>query len=198
LKIYIYGSKSFKKEMVSLMIDSNLSNIVNEIDDIDTLENTIKNYPDDIYLIHSDKIVSKNMITDKLKLKSKDSIYKQTLEAYGIDDICFNSNEALINYIIDKIDKQDCKIQDDDIKEEIDMGDITQIDEMREDDVLNALDTTISAENKQASIAKIKDLNDDSTQQKLEITNSNIDDISELLRQLLNNKTVELSIKIKD
>jgi hypothetical protein len=202
LKIYIFGSKSFKKEMLSLMEKSNLLDITNEIDNIELLEETIKKHPKDIYLIDSDKIISKNIITDKLKLKSKDTIYKQTLEKFGIDDMCFNSNEALLNYIIDKIDRQDIITNSDDeiCIEERNMNDITQIDDIPENELLIALnqsdanDISTVNNNNNHDIITDKVLSND----KIEITNDNLHDVSELLKQLLNNKTVELSIKIKD
>jgi hypothetical protein len=81
------------------------------------------------------------------------------------------------------------------------MTDITDIEDIIEDDLLNALDdtninTTIASSN---NILKDEIINDKKINKKsIEINSNNMNDISELIKQLLNNKTLELSIKIKD
>ena len=106
MSINIFGGKKFKNDMNLLMKNSNLSEITNVIKNVDNLKEIINEFPNDIFLIDSDKIIQKNIITTKLDfLNSKDSISKEILENHGIDDMCFNSNEALINYIIHKIDQ---------------------------------------------------------------------------------------------
>ena len=216
MSINIFGGKKFKNEMNLLMKNSNLSEITNVIKNVDNLKEIINEFPNDIFLIDSDKIIQKNIITTKLDfLNSKDSISKEILENHGIDDMCFNSNEALINYIIHKIDQGENndllnnkseKLKDE--IQEINMSEVTKIDEISENDLLNALNTTsdsiiqseseIAIENssKNENINSIEVLNENMNS--LEVSKDNISDIEELLKQLLNNKTLELSIKIKD
>lgn len=207
MNIYIYGSSKFKKQMNTLMKKSNLHEITQDIKNINILEETISNKPNDIYLIDSEKIISKNIITDKINfLKPKDSIYKETLMQYGIDDMCFNSNEALLNYIIDKIDKQDSSNVNNNISsksEEVNMADITQIEHIDENDLLNALEAkinniSINDEVNDTSVSIDNANTENTSENKIELNSQNIDEVSELLKQLLNNKTLELSIKIKD
>ena len=125
--------------------------------------------------------------------------------------MCFNSNEALISYIINKIDNENdiCDTSINDNNDEFEkigennMNEITDIEDIFEEDLLNALDenevniSTTIVEN------KVEDeviINDDlkTNGDNLKINFDNVDDISELIKQLLNNKTLELSIKIKD
>ena len=211
MNIYIYGGNTFKKHMKKILSNANIDNNIQEINDLKILEKTIKDDKLSIYLIDNDKIINKNIIIDKLNfLKSKDAIYKHVLEEAGIDDMCFNSDEALIEYIKDKIqnsknniidtnDIENIKVQ----KEEKDMAEITQIDEIFEDDLLSALDTEATS----SSIVK-EDVNEDieeklnkeddiSLSEELKINSNNIDDVTALIKELLNNKTLELSIKIK-
>jgi len=219
LNIYIYGSKSFKKHMKILLLKANLDKDIHEINDVAILEKTIKDEPLSIYLIDSDKIINKNIITDKLNfLKPKDAIYKHVLQEAGIDDMCFNSDEALVEYIRDKINNElniieDKEILEDEInkKEERDMAEITQIDEIFEEDLLSALDVDVSDIsssnsnesrniNEEISIDETIQENsivDDKITNELKIDSSNIDDVTALIKELLNNKTLELSIKIK-
>jgi len=213
LNIYIYGSKSFKKHMKILLLKANLPKEIHEINDVTLLEKTIKEEPLSIYLIDSDKIINKNIITDKLNfLKPKDAIYKHILQEAGIDDMCFNSDEALIEYIKDKIKNESNSIEDEEIledeinnkEEERDMADITQIDEIFEEDLLSALDvdiSDISSSNETQNIEEEDNIDKITTEientNELKIDSSNIDDVTALIKELLNNKTLELSIKIK-
>ena len=211
MKIYIYGGNSFKKHMKKILLEARLSNNIQDINEVHILEQTIKNDKLSIYLIDSDKIINKNIITEKLNfLKPKDAIYKHLLVEAGIDDMCFNSDESLIEYMKAKIEDN---IQEDDQntiqiqEEERNMADITQIDEIFEDDLLTALDTEISQTTKiedtnneinTSEISNNEEESEDSTNSnELQINSSNIDDVTSLIKELLNNKTLELSIKIK-
>jgi len=215
LNIYIYGSTKFKKSMFEVLEQANLNEISFDLESIDDLEDSINNNPNDIYLIDSDKIIKRNIITDKLNfLKPQGSVYKEYLDEVGIDDMCFNSNEALINYIIDKIDNTDSvetneDIVNDDIKntiEERNMSDIIKIDDIYESEIIDALgvdindidtidvaDTNIIEEKQETS-----DIKNEVKENKVQIDTSNVNDVMSLIQQLLNNKTLELSIKIRD
>ena len=208
MKIYIYGSKSFKKHMNSILLKANLASLVLEINDADTLEQTVQDDKLSIYLIDSDKIINKTIITEKLNfLKPKDSIYKCILMKAGIEDICFNSDESLIEYIEEKVvNYKDIENENNIIHKERDMSEITQIDEIFEEDLLSALDTqkseTFEETKQEEEIDKLDSIvdisNDDiSNSNELVINSTNIDDVTSLIKELLNNKTLELSIKIK-
>lgn len=214
MNIYLYGSKRFKVQMTEMLEDANLLDITHEIVKIEMLESTLCEFPNDIYLIDNEKIISKNIITDKLNfLKAKDAIYKEYLEKIGIDDMCFNSNNALLNFIINKIDNEhntspvsfenNCDIKE--IKE-VNMNDITDINEIIEDDLLIALgeeipvttptdilNDSLNTEENHDNNELMKEINDG-----LSLNSDNINDVVELIKRLSNNKTLELSIKLKD
>jgi hypothetical protein len=205
--------------MKTLLLKANLNKDIQELNDVNILEKTIKDDPLSIYLIDSDKIINKNIITDKLNfLKPKDAIYKDILQEAGIDDMCFNSDDALVEYIKDKLKNEVIILEDEEIsedeinnkEEERDMAEITQIDEIFEEDLLSALDVDISdissSDNEninqdiEEEILSIDDedcTNIKNDTNELKINSSNIDDVTALIKELLNNKTLELSIKIK-
>ena len=102
MNIYIYGNKTFVKEIKSLLIKSNIDNI-EHIKFLDVLKNTIKEYSDQIFIIDDEKIIKNDFLNQINIFKSKDSISKKFLSTYGIEDICFNSFDGLIKYILLKL-----------------------------------------------------------------------------------------------
>jgi len=65
----------------------------------------------------------------------------------------------------------------------------SELDSLNEEDVLNALSNIDSP---------VATASNDSSNQKIEVESSNVNDIAELISKLLNNKTLEITIKIKD
>ena len=83
---------------------------------------------------------------------------------------------------------------EDTIEEEFKQGEdmskeFTELDSLNEQDILNALEginsPTISS-------------NSNTSNEKIEVESSNVQDIAELISKLLNNKTLEITVKIKD
>jgi hypothetical protein len=68
-------------------------------------------------------------------------------------------------------------------------SDFSELDSLNEQDVLSALSNIDSP---------ITTITNDSSNQKVEVESSNVNDIAELISKLLNNKTLEITIKIKD
>lgn len=102
--IYIYGSKKFKKEVKSLLVASDILNDVEDINTIERLKTTIKEHPNDIFLIDHTKIIDNNSLICKVNfLKPKDGIDKEFLDRYGVGDICFNSMGGFIQYILNRL-----------------------------------------------------------------------------------------------
>jgi len=81
------------------------------------------------------------------------------------------------------------------------MSDLTQLDEITEIDLLDALSNIdgIDVESSGETI-KVTSSQKDETEQKhtIEVDSSNMDSIASLLEQLMNNKTLEISIKVKN
>jgi len=82
------------------------------------------------------------------------------------------------------------------------MNELSQLDELIESDVLDALGERISEDTQKEEEIKIEsfdEVTDDSVPIIEEInTTLNSNDLASILGQLLNNKTIEITIKIKD
>ncbi len=76
------------------------------------------------------------------------------------------------------------------------MGDeFSELDSLNEKDLLEALSYSVGEKN---SISEYKPMVSESKNETLSIDSSNVNDLSLLISKLLNNKTLEITIKIKD
>lgn len=141
MNIYIYGDKSFEKEISIVLAKSSISDKLDEIasanelygkiikvTNIIELKNNIEENRDSIFLIGSNKIIVKNFLTKIFSfLNPKDGIEKEFLEKYEIaikvevDDVA-----SIAQYILNRL-------------ETYNINEITQIDEIRENDIVSAL-----------------------------------------------------------
>lgn len=117
MNIYIYGSKSFKKDVhdeldhsnIKFKLDDNSSII--DINSLNELKTFIEHNEDDIFLIDDAKIIKKDAFNGKFKSKlkfliPKDGIEEEYLFENGIGDISFDSIDELSKHITSKIDEQ--------------------------------------------------------------------------------------------
>jgi hypothetical protein len=218
LNIYIYGANSFKKQIskvldtVSIKQRLNKTSSINTLNALELLKEAILLNPKDIFLIDHDKIIYNNILTNNIKLLNpKDGIEKDFLEENGIGDISIDDISDISKHIIKKLDFINNKENVLDIEEiekiddtrdiEVDfiaqnnkqptqdkgksMEQLTQLDDISEADMLDAL-------------SHVDGINVNIKTQTIEVDSSNLDDIATLLEQLKNNKTLEISIKIKD
>lgn len=103
--IYIYGNKKFKKEINALLLKSGIKENIEEINSLSIFKSTIKQYPDNIFLIDHEKIIDDKSFINKINFfKAKDGIEKTFLEQYGVGDICFNSMNGFVQYILSRLD----------------------------------------------------------------------------------------------
>ena len=209
MNIYIYGTNSFKKQISKVLDTASIkqrlgkaSSIIT-LDALELLEEAILLNPKDIFLIDSDKIIYNNILTNNIKLLNpKDGIEKDFLEENGIGDISIDDISDISKHIIKKLDSINNIENTSDVEsyvevEEIDeqpienkgknMEQLTQLDDINEVDILDAL-------------SHVDDIsvNTQTQAQTIKVDSSNLGDIAALLEQLKNNKTLEISIKIKD
>ena len=84
-----------------------------------------------------------------------------------------------------------------DFMEGVRMGnDYTSLDEINENDILNALSDEVNETASVPSTGSIK--KEDNSIDTIKLDSSNVSDISELISKLLNNKTLEITIKVKN
>ena len=142
LIIYIYGNSKFKKEIKSILLKSYIKEDIVDIDKLDILKKTIKDSPNDIFLIDDAKIIHNKLLNKINFLKAKDAIEKEFLDQYGIGDICFNSMNSFINYILNRLEisNKTKNIEDEDIIEEVrDTNNIIYIDDIFDSEMTEAI-----------------------------------------------------------
>src|SRR5574344_1709735 len=107
LNIFISGNQNFKNEVHTILLNSKIEAIledvkIEDISNIDILKENIAKNPDDIYLIDEDKIIKKSRFKF---LKQKDGIEEDFLLQYGVNDLSIDSLEEIPNYIIRKYER---------------------------------------------------------------------------------------------
>ena len=213
MNIYIYGSNSFKKKILEVLSKNKID--ATELKTIESLEEAILFNPKDIFLIDSDKIIFNNFFTNNFRfLNPKDGITKDYLTEHGVGNININSLDDIPSYISEQL--QIKNIEDpineieeinenyDNINSTINTGDImaqlTQLEDINEADMLEALSGIegINVKNEDNTINISSSTANANTQtNKIEVDSTNLDDIASLLEQLKNNKTLEISIRVK-
>ena len=141
MNIYIYGSNSFQKEISKVLAISSIQDKLDEISEVhedigniirvngvNELKKFIIQYPKSIFLIDKEKIIQDNILTQKLTfLNPKDGIKESFLEENEISiKVELDDVAGIAQYILSKL-------------ETYNINEITQINEMRELDVVLAL-----------------------------------------------------------
>jgi hypothetical protein len=107
--------------------------IITDVYELQEIKNYIASEPDQIFLIDQAKIITDDLLSRYLKfLKPKDGIHKRYIDEHGLGDISLREYDDLILYIdkrLEAIENAKPKAHE-----------ITTIDEMLEDDTLEALD----------------------------------------------------------
>ncbi len=121
--IYVYGNKKFKKEINTLLLESGIKEDIEDIGMLSILKSTIKEFPNNIFLIDNEKIIDNRKLINKIQFfKPKDGIDKEFLEQYGVGDICFNSMNGFVQYILSRLHHTPIivadEIKDENIEEE--------------------------------------------------------------------------------
>lgn len=144
MDIYVYGNSEFKTKIHKTLDRGNIKFKIGdgEVFDLaylEDLESQIKNSPNDIYLIDQTKIIYDDILSKYLKfLIPKDGISKKFLDEHGIGDISIRDFDDLIIYIekrLEAIENAKPKAYE-----------ITKIDEMLEEDTVDALQDLTSKE----------------------------------------------------
>ncbi|RLA83899.1 MAG: hypothetical protein DRG78_03055 [Epsilonproteobacteria bacterium] len=144
MNIYIYGGVSFRNEIHKILDHGNIRFKINDGEVVDinslfTLEELIENDPTQIFLIDQNKIIEDDFISKYLKiLLPKDAISKDFLDENGIGDISLRSYRDLLIYIEKRLESIE------NLKPKA--NEITSIDDMLEDDTLEALDLSLYSE----------------------------------------------------
>ena len=200
-------AKLLSSSKVDEKIDEPVDEVIEQNDvNLDELEGLISDeddYKDELSkdelssMINFDEDVGLNNITsdyddeessDEKKIDEFEEEIEETdeLEIDEFEEEIEETNEFEINKTEDIIKEE--PIQGDDMA-----NDFSELDSLNEQDVLSALGSINSPVPNTVSNTISNTVNE-----KVEVASSNVQDIAELISKLLNNKTLEITIKIKD
>ena len=137
MNIYIYGELSFRMNIHKILDRGNIRFKIDDGEIIDVeylhnLEELIEDYPCEIFIIDQNKVIGNDLFSKIFKfLIPKDGIQKKFLDHHGIGDISVRDYDDLLIYIekrLEAIENAKPKAHE-----------ITSIDEMLENDTLDAL-----------------------------------------------------------
>jgi len=137
LNIYVYGDKTFKMNIHKILDRGNIrfkieDGTIEDIEYLYHLEELIEKDPSQIFIIDQNKVIENNISSKLFKfLVPKDGISKHFLDHHGIGDVSIRTYEDLIIYIEKRLEAiENAKPKP---------HEITLIDQMLEDDTLDAL-----------------------------------------------------------
>lgn len=186
--------EEIKKEEIDFELDDELSQLLSKNEEQPVLEQ--KDYNIDVNLDKVDNL---------METRQEDT------EDVSIDEfsqlINFENDVGLNNTTLDYDDKNILN-EDDNKEDEIEEKDnffegdkmndkFSQLDSLNEKDILEAI-STLNVSNENFTKKSIEQSYDNKQKEVLSVDKSNINDISEIITQLLNNKTLEITIKIKE
>jgi len=144
LNIYIYGELSFKMEIHKILDHGNIRFKIEDGEVIDVeylydLEELIEEDPTKIFIIDQNKIIEDTLLTKLFKfLIPKDGITQRYLDHHGIGDISIRTYNDLIIHIekrLESIENSKPKAHE-----------ITSIDDMLENDTIEAISQSLPKE----------------------------------------------------
>jgi len=141
LNIYIYGGLTFKMEVHKILDHGNIRFKIGDGEIVDVeylynLEELIEKDPTQVFIIDQNKVIINDLLSKIFKfLIPKDGITKKYLDHHGIGDISIRTYQDLIILIekrLEAIENSKPKAHE-----------ITSIDDMLEDDTLEALNKAL-------------------------------------------------------
>jgi len=166
-----------------------LNSIINFDEDVG-LNNVSTDYDDEETLQNDEKIEDE---IESLDIDSLDNDEDFLKELENIENIDIQEENTSLNDI-DDLEKKDDKIEEV-IKGDNMSDEFSELENLNEEDILEALN---GFENVKAVKADTPVPVSNTANEKVSLESSNVDDLAGLISKLLNNKTLEITIKIKD
>jgi hypothetical protein len=191
MNIYIYGSKSFKKDINKLLSKANVvfklenSGTISEINSVEDLKGTITQSPRDIFLIDENKIIKKGGVEF---LKPKDGIERSFLNKYGVGDLSVDTFDDLVEHINERIELK--QSQNEDLSTSIKSIDIDNMNTMDINDESSSQEDTHLNIDKIIDISDIDDTEDENEDNKEDSININ-DILDDEIENEINDETKE-------
>ena len=179
-----YGNEDSKDEEDNyIQLDDELSSLLSQVKPEDE---ELEHEKEDLDISLIENIEENNDISEEDDFSSlKDLNFEQ-----DFDNI--ESDKENIE-IEEKITNKDETTQGDKMSDEF-----SEFDSLNEDEILAALDGFDNSEVSNNKVENKISSNSESKNESLDISGSNVDDIAQLISKLLNNKTLEITVKVKD
>ena len=179
-----YGNEDSKDEEDNyIQLDDELSSLLSQVKPEDE---ELEHEKEDLDISLIENIEENNDISEEDDFSSlKDLNFEQ-----DFDNI--ESDKENIE-IKEKITNKDETTQGDKMSDEF-----SEFDSLNEDEILAALDGFDNSEVSNNKVENKISSNSESKNESLDISGSNVDDIAQLISKLLNNKTLEITVKVKD
>ncbi len=182
----------YKEENSDEIVETPKKSTLNILEDLDFLGEEVKDEDDfsDLDKINDDLFAGLDFLNeDKQEEVQKDEIIDSNTSEKIVEDELFKDFEFL-NENIDKVQEKNESLQGDKMNDEF-----FELDSLNEKDLLEALnykadENSFKNEHKQAV--------SETRSETISIDSSNTTDLSLLISKLLSNKTLEITIKIKD
>ncbi|NQY20317.1 MAG: hypothetical protein HRT40_03240 [Campylobacteraceae bacterium] len=176
-----------------------IENVIKEIDDKDSDINSFMNAFDEENNKESEEFLKSdvNVFLEELDKSIEDVNEEDFSDIMNNFDEEISEDNPMNNF--DTIDNENTKNTDEnnDFMEGARMGsDYTSLDEINENDMLNALGSDDSETLSTTSDLPIE--KEETSSEVIKLDASNVSDISDLISKLLNNKTLEITIKVKN
>ncbi len=135
------------------------------------------------------EIINEKSVTKNENNQIPDDMFSDLdfLQEIGVKDVAFDKFDE----ITESVYKDNKSSQGDKMSDEF-----FELDSLNEKDLLEALGS-IKSDNR-SEITKIIEKSVTNNNETLQINSSNVDDLAQLISRLLSNKTLEITIKIKD
>lgn len=207
-------------EDIATHVKRRLDEVHNEkhgnVDDYEALNESLQeNNANLVYDKEAEEQTLESIEDSSLDEEDDELHYNYDEDDFDIDDVVsyLDKDDESSELSLDELDEvkedtepdDDVEIDDDDFglvveeieqKGESDMSDeFSELDNLNEDEMLAALN---GMDTEATTPAAAKASNKDSNSNEVELNSSNINDLSSLITQLLNNKTLEITIKIKE
>ena len=184
-----YILRKYEEQKVLEQDNQKLTNDIEDGDYEDEVDIELDEELSQLLSSSKNKEENKNINLDEINSLIKDDNLSENFEKnLGLNNTSSDYDKQIsLNEELDKNEKNE--MEKESIKGENVSNDFTELDSLNEKDVLSALEG-ISSE--------ISTKESEKETENIEIKSSNVQDIAELISKLLNNKTLEITIKIKE
>ena len=201
-------NQAFSKDTLKSENIAQIEEVIKEIDEKtvkqnDDLDNLLNSFDEDKNAFSSNEMNDLMNNLDQSIQESESENYDDLIS--GLDDIILEDNQKKSLDIIEEeeissILNNDIKTNNDSMEGVQMASDFSSIDELQESDILSAFDSDVSININANSSNEIKAVatSTNNDEEKVSLNLDNVNDITALISKLLNNKTLEITIRVKN